>query len=1154
MFSKDGPALNPDGSCALGAATRPPRVRRIGLGPALLSAAVLTFGVFALASGGVSGMHAAFHSAAPAKAGANHALGSQPLAFEPNHGQSDARVRFLTHGHGYSVFFTSQGPVLTLDRGASRAGRAGTAGHAVHRAAHPHSTALAMRLLGANANPGVVGAGALAGRVNYLVGRNRSRWHTDIPTYSEVAYRRVWNGIGAVFYGNRGNLEYDFRLAPHADPGQIALRFAGARSLRLARDGSLVLGMPSGGTVRELAPHAYQSAGGQRHAVASRYVLDGGTVRLRLGAYDHSRPVVVDPTLQYATYLGGSNAGGGGDDEGDGITVDGTGNAYVTGYTNSTNFPHTVGALKTTNSGATGQAFVTKLPANGQSFTYSTYLGGSDGAEGSSIAVDSAGRAYVTGVAGSDFPTTLGGYQTSPSQAVFVSVLSATGNALAYSTYLGSDQNAESHGIAVDSTGKAYVTGYTSAGATFPAKHPLAGSHTTADGNVDGDVFVAKLDPALTGDNSLIYATLLGGTGGSDIGHGIAVDSSGNAYLTGSTDSSDFPCSTVRYSCTQDPGAATPGYSDVFVSKLAYNSGTTTLSLPYSTYLGGDYYDEGFGIAADSTGHAYVTGDVRSSNFPTTSNGFQTTSPGDHAIFVAKFDPAAATNAASLQYLSYLDGASGGSHAQGIAVDSSGHAFVTGDTGESDFPQKNSLQSFNNGAGSGDNDAFVSELDPAQSGAASLLFSTWIGGGDNEYVGTYTGSNSGNAIAVDSAGANTYVTGSTFSPNFPVTPGAAQTSFGSSDNNGTTNTPDAYAVRIGLSGTSPQPTSTTVSCPATTAGTSATCTATVTNTGTSGGVPGGTVAFSDSGTATFTPPSCLLHFSGATSAACQVTYTSSQVGTHTVTAHYSGVTGTFQASAGTTQVNVTAPGGGNTGGNPGNGNGTGNLGIGAGNGSGSGNGNGNVEAAIQADITAARAPKCLSVPNYIRDQVANAPGGGHLILKTHQVSDPTWPLSASLTSNGRARIASAAYSVNGRRLGGTSRTTRINVGRVKIGAGTVNHVTVVVGLSNGKRMTLDQRLVILRCAVPKVACQRLSGGTKLLCKSFTPLRGRHVKVTVTRPPTQTASGSTTVHHGAYTVTLTSRSAVPPGTYAYKDVVTTAHRGEQFMLIRLVAVR
>ena len=145
MFSKDGPALNPDGSCALGAATRPPRVRRIGLGPALLSAAVLTFGVFALASGGVSGMHAAFHSAAPAKAGANHALGSQPLAFEPNHGQSDARVRFLTHGHGYSVFFTSQGPVLTLDRGASRAGRAGTAGHAVHRAAHPHSTALAMR-------------------------------------------------------------------------------------------------------------------------------------------------------------------------------------------------------------------------------------------------------------------------------------------------------------------------------------------------------------------------------------------------------------------------------------------------------------------------------------------------------------------------------------------------------------------------------------------------------------------------------------------------------------------------------------------------------------------------------------------------------------------------------------------------------------------------------------------------------------------------------------------------------------------------------------------------------------------------------------------------------------------------------------------------
>jgi hypothetical protein len=655
------------------------------------------------------------------------AYGRLPLSFAPNRGQLDRGALFSARGQGYTLYLSKSSLLLALS------------------SENGHSGALSLSLLGASPTAKLKAQSPLPGRVNYLIGNDSSRWHTGVPTYGRVSYQGLWPGIGAAFYGNQGRLEYDFQVARGADPSRIALSFSGQRALRLASSGALQLSLP-GGSVRQLTPYAYQLIAGHRRTVTSRYLLDGESAHIALGPYDHRLPLVIDPTLVYSTYLGGS-----GSEAGNGIAVGSSGAAYVTGYTGSANFP-TKNAFQPKRSGANTDAFVTKLNRSGSALLYSTYLGGTGGDThlqqnlASGIAVDSSGAAYVTGrTAATDFPTknafqpkkagnTPGGPPPTDYDA-FVTKLTPSGSALSYSTYLGGVNNDLAQGIAVDSSRAAYVTGFTES-ADFPTKNAFQDKKNGNDA-----AFIAKFTPS---GSALSYSTYLGGSS-FDEGLGIAVDSSRAAYVTGITESSNFP--------TKDAFQPTfgGGGEDAFVTKLA-PSGS---ALSYSTYLGGSDFDEGHGIAVDSSRAAYVTGRTASTNFPA-KNAFQPKKAGGNTdAFVTKLAP----SGSALSYSTYLGG-SGEESGNGIAVDSSRVAYVTGGTNSTNFPTKNAFQASFGGVF----DAFVTKL--ARSGSA-LSYSTYLGGvGEEEGLG----------IAVDSSSA-AYVTGDTNSTNFP-TKNAFQSSYG----------------------------------------------------------------------------------------------------------------------------------------------------------------------------------------------------------------------------------------------------------------------------------------------------------------------------------------------------------------------------------------
>ena len=664
--------------------------------------------------------------------------GKLPLSFEANQGQTDKQVKFLSRGPGYALFLTPTEAVLSL--------KAGNGQHTKKNSVLPVSrgskgaaskaAVLRIRLEHANGNAEVSGIDELAGKGNYFIGNDPAKWQRNIPTFGGVKYRQVYSGVDLVYYGNQRQLEYDFVLAPEADPRQIELSFAGAKRLRLDADGNLIVSI-AGGEVIEHKPVIYQDIDGMRRRVAGGYELrKDHTVGFELADYDDHRSLTIDPSLVYSTYLGGSS-----DDFGRGIAVDSSGNAYLTGNTASINFPVTAGAFQTASSGG-NDAFVSKLNSSGSALIYSSYLGGSDEDLGYGIAVDSAGNAYVTGYTySSNFPTTAGALQTvfGGDMVAFVSKLNSGGSTLVYSTYLGSSGN-QGDGIAVDLSGNAYVTGD-----TYSSNFPItAGAVQTTYGG-GTDAFVSKLN---SGGSALVYSTYLGGSS-SDSGQGIALDSAGNAYVTGNTASINFPVTAGAFQ------TASGGIYDAFVSKL--NSGGS--ALVYSTYLGGSNYDLGYGIAVDSAGNAYVTGNSHSSDFPTTAGAFQTALSGTAGdAFISKLN----SSGSALVYSTYLGGSSSNDIGYGIAVDSAGNAYVTGYSISNDFPT--TAGAFQSTFGGGF-DGFVSKLN---SGGSALVYSTYLGGGSYDL---------GYGIAVDSSG-NAYVTGYTASSDFPTTAGAFQTASG----------------------------------------------------------------------------------------------------------------------------------------------------------------------------------------------------------------------------------------------------------------------------------------------------------------------------------------------------------------------------------------
>ncbi|MBZ5542870.1 MAG: SBBP repeat-containing protein, partial [Acidobacteriia bacterium] len=501
--------------------------------------------------------------------------------------------------------------------------------------------------------------------------------------------------------------------------------------------GDLVLGV-GGSEVRWRRPRVYQQAEGVRQEINAGYVLRAAhRVGLRLGEYDRRRPLIIDPVLSYATYLGGT-----GGDVAYGIAVDSNGNAYITGTTNSTSFP-TLGAGQSGNRG-NGDAFVTKLNATGTALVYSTFLGGGGADAAAAIAVDASGDAFVTGsTISTDFPTTAGVFQNvyGGNTDAFVAQLNSTGNQLVYSSFLGGGGADFGQGIAVDTSENAYVTGSTQS-ADFPTVVPLQPSSGGAS-----DAFVAKVNFS---GSALLYSTYLGGAR-ADVGQGITVDSSGNAYVVGSTFSEDFPL----LGALQD---VNHGQADAFVAGLKPDGS----ALLFSTYLGGLGDDRGSGIALDTTGNLYVAGVTQSADFPTTSNAFQTSLQGQSNAFVSKLN----STGSGLTYSTFLGGSSI-DQGNSIAVDSSGRAFVTGFTQSSDFPIANPLQAILGIGGGGAcgstacADAFVSQLNPT---GTALVYSTYLGGSNADF---------GQAIALDPSG-NPYITGATLSNNFPAIAGAYQ--------------------------------------------------------------------------------------------------------------------------------------------------------------------------------------------------------------------------------------------------------------------------------------------------------------------------------------------------------------------------------------------
>src|SRR5215204_4399649 len=523
------------------------------------------------------------------------AYGKLPLSFIPNEGQTDEAVRYYAQGAGYGFFFTKEGARLSFADGEG-------GGHA-----------LDLSFLGANPDATLEARKRLSGEVNYLQGDDPAKWQKGLPTHGELLYGGLWPGIDMAVRGEGGNLKYEFHLKPGSSVEDVRLAYRGADGLKVGAGGELLV-QTSQGVLKDAAPVSYQLIGGERVPVESRYRLTGdGGYGFWVGAYDPSYPLVIDPGLDYSTFLGEGHI-----DAGLGIAVR-DGNAYVTGFTSTVNYPTTPGAYDRTYNSST-DAFVTKLNASGSALVYSTFLGGTNHDEGLGIAVDGTDRVYVTGVTRSvDYPTTSSALDTTKNgfSDAFVTKLNASGSALAYSTFLGGTSDDAGRGIAVRE-GRAYVTGQTTS-ADYPTT-PGA-FDTTHNGN--SDAFVTKLNASGSG---LVYSTFLGGTS-YEIGAGIAVQD-GMAYVTGQTESADFPTTTGAFDTTHN------GFSDAFVTKLNASGSELT----YSTFLGGTSGDVGLGTSGEvglgiavREGRAYVTGQTTSADYPTTPDAFDTSFDGSTA-------------------------------------------------------------------------------------------------------------------------------------------------------------------------------------------------------------------------------------------------------------------------------------------------------------------------------------------------------------------------------------------------------------------------------------------------------------------------------------------------------------------------------------------
>ncbi len=657
--------------------------------------------------------------------------GQLPLSFVPNAGQSDSVVRYQARAMGGMLFFEDDAVTLSLP----------TTEDQTRSVVH-------LRFDGVNVAHRVVNAERLPGIVNYFIGNEPSHWRTNLPTYAGIVYEQLYPGIDLRYDGAQRILKGTYTLAPHADPSRIRWHYEGATSVRVdEQTGDLLIALDDAATLIEKAPSAWQTSNGARVSVTVRYaVREDDSIGFALGNYDTNKPLTIDPQLIYSTYLGGSAFDGA-----KSVAVDAAGYAYITGATQSTDFP-TQNPIYNALNGST-DAFIVKINPTGSALVYATYLGGSDredefGSErAGGIAVDSTGSAYVTGCTNSsDFPTVnpIQGYGGFGNCDVFVSKLNTAGNALIYSTFLGGPGADTANAIAVDDQGSAYIVG--DAGKDFPGNPFTSGGH----------VFVSKINAA---GSAIVFSMFLGGNS-FEYATDVAVDSAHDIYVVGNTFSTDFP---VLNPAQSTKGGGSNNNHDAFVTRIKADGS----ALVYSTYLGGSQTDEASGIALDDLGNAYITGVTQSNlDFPLM-NAYQPTYGGERGdAFVTKLN---ATGDAFV-YSTYLGGNndenyfSGHGPYGGIAVDSTYNAFVTGYTCSANFP---TLGSFRNGQ-SGTCFAFVTRFNASGN---ALVFSTLIGA-----QGTSSGDASGTDIALDAL-RNVYVVGETNATDF-LTMNPLQSSYG----------------------------------------------------------------------------------------------------------------------------------------------------------------------------------------------------------------------------------------------------------------------------------------------------------------------------------------------------------------------------------------
>jgi Beta-propeller repeat len=695
------------------------------------------------------------------------AFGRLPLSFEPNQGQSDSRVKFLAHGNGYGLYLTSSEAVLALPPRSQVRSQVSSKDSSKDQS-RPF---IEMQFGGANRSAPLAGTSLLPGKSSYFIGNDRSRWHRNIPQFSRVQYRDLYSGIDLDFYGRQGRLEYDFEVAPGADPAQIALDFKGTKNLQVAANGDLVLTL-DGGDLRFEAPHIYQKTENGEQPVAGSFALrSDNRVTFQIGAYDRSRALVIDPVLTFSTYLGGS-----GDESCRVITgapvgsfvphcpaiaVDSATRVYVAGATSSTaGFPVPAGGAATDGPlGGGADVFLVRFNSTGTALDYTTFVGGSGTDYPTGVGVDSGFNVYVTGTTNSgNYPVTTSAYQSGPlgpanTNHVFFSKFDSSGSVDLYSTYLSGSTGVDSASdLAVDGLGRAYIIGTTSS-SDFPttagALQPTAAA--------TNQFFFSKIDPKASGTGSLLYSTFLGGSApgnGIVTGGSIAVDATYNVYLAGGTNFTNMPIVNAYQGTEQG------GY-DVWAAKLQAPANNTEQYTPlYETYFGGAGDDIAYGVATDGT-DTFITGSTTSTNItaPTTIVPFQATNGGGTDAFIAKLGTIATVGttqgAVPLLYFTYLGGPATDT-GLAIATDTtSGNARVTGFT-DGGFPTTG--PAFGSG---GSRDAFVARILTNTVSTTTNTSTANILGGSGTDIGT--------SIAID-ANLNDYVVGETSSVNFPLQP------------------------------------------------------------------------------------------------------------------------------------------------------------------------------------------------------------------------------------------------------------------------------------------------------------------------------------------------------------------------------------------------